>query len=466
MIPITVRQACADCAGTYTGDEDIIITGVVSDTRQISDGDLFAAFDGERVNGASFAAQALQLGARAILTSDPDTALATGAPETSLLVVPDVARALGDLARANIERVRESGNADFRLVAITGSVGKTTTKDLLAQILSVRGPIIAPPGSFNNEIGLPLTALRADNSTATLVLEMGADNIGNIEYLTSIAPPDIAAVLIVARAHLGEFGGIEKVAQAKSEMLYGARQGAPIILNADDERVADMAKLARGPVIFFSAEKEADVYARNITEDASGHPSFDMCFGDDTYPVTLHLSGRHHVANALAAASIAYGLGLSGERIADQLNHAQALSPHRMDVRNIGGVCIIDDSYNANPDSMRAGIAALCHIGGRGRTIAVLGAMLELGDASASEHRALASVLEQAGVDILVCVGQGTQELYQAAMRKGIECHSVADSEEAYTLLCSMTVDNDTLLLKGSNGSGIWKIADLFFGKD
>ena len=284
--------------------------------------------------------------------------------------------------------------------------------------------------------------------------------------VTSIAPPDIAAVLIVARAHLGEFGGIEKVAQAKSEMLYGARDGAPIILNADDERVADMAIVARGPVIFFSTEKEVDVYACNVSEDSLGRASFDICFGDETYPVTLHLSGRHHVSNALAAASIAYGLGLSAETIAYQLNHAHALSPHRMDVRTIGGVCIIDDSYNANPDSMRAGIAALSHIGAGGRTIAVLGAMLELGDESEKEHRALASVLAQEHVDILVCVGNGTHELSQAAVREGIECHSVADSEQAYTLLCSMIADNDTLLLKGSNGSGVWRIADLFFGKD
>lgn len=466
MIPITLGQACRDCAGTYTGNEDLVITGVVSDTRQVSGGELFAAFNGERVNGASFAAKALQLGARAVLTNDPQTALNSGASQASLLVVSDVAVALGDLARANIERIRASANSDFRLVAVTGSVGKTTTKDLLAQILSVRGSVIAPPGSFNNEIGLPLTVLRADDSTATLVLEMGADNIGNIEYLTSIAPPDIAAVLIVARAHLGEFGGIEKIAQAKSEIIQGARDGAPIVLNADDERVANMAKMARGRVIFFSAEKEADVYACNIVEDTYGHASFDMCIEGESYPITLRLSGRHHVSNALAAATIAHGLGLSGETIAGQLNQAQALSPHRMDVRNIGRLCVIDDSYNANPDSMRAGIAALSHIGGQGRTIAVLGAMLELGNASDSEHRALASVLAQTGVDILVCVGEGTEELYRAAMREGLECHSVADPEQAYTLLCSMTVDNDTLLLKGSNGSGVWKIADLFFRRD
>lgn len=466
MIPITLGQAQLDCKGAYTGDKDIVISGVLSDTRQISGGELFAAFDGARVNGASLAAQALELGACAVLTSDPDTALASGAPATSLLVVSDVATALGDLARANIARVRESGNPDFRLVAITGSVGKTTTKDLLAQVLSVRGPIIAPPGSFNNEIGLPLTALRADESTATLVLEMGADNIGNIEYLTSIAPPDIAGVLIVARAHLGEFGGIEKTAQAKSEMLLGAREGAPIILNADDGRVADMARLARGRVIFFSCEKEADVYACNCAEDALGRASFDLCLDGESYRVALQLSGKHHVTNALATASIAYGLGLSGDVIAAELSKARALSPHRMDVRDIDGVCIIDDSYNANPDSMRAGIAALAHIGAQGRTIAVLGAMLELGEASDQEHRELAGVLAQADIDILVCVGQGTQELSQAAVREGIECHTVADADEAYNLLCSMTVDNDTLLLKGSNGSGVWKIADLFFGKD
>ncbi|MBR5951177.1 MAG: UDP-N-acetylmuramoyl-tripeptide--D-alanyl-D-alanine ligase [Actinomycetaceae bacterium] len=466
MIPITLGQACHDCSGTYIGDKDLVITGVVSDTRQIKGGELFAAFDGERVNGATFAKQALELGARAILTNDVSVARATGAPESSLLVVPDVAVALGDLARANIARIREGENSDFCIVGVTGSVGKTTTKDLLAQILSVRGSLIAPPGSFNNEIGLPLTALRADSSTSTLILEMGADQVGNIDYLTSIASPDVAVVLIVARAHVGGFGGIDKVAQAKSEMLDGARQGAPVILNADDERVAAMASKARGPVIFFSSEKEVDVYAVNISDDEAGRASFDLFIDGESHPVTLRLSGKHHVSNALAAASVAHALGISAETIASQLGSAQALSPHRMDVRTVGGVRIIDDSYNANPDSMRAGIVALSRIGAHGRKIAVLGAMLELGEESASEHRALATVLSRSGVDILVCVSDGTQELYSAAQGEGIECHSVLDPQEAYNLLCSMTVDNDTLLLKGSNGSGVWKIADLFFGKD
>lgn len=463
MFAVTLSQLAADCEALEIPHAHTRVTGLVTDTRQIHGGEVFAAIKGERVDGATLAGAALKAGAVGVLTSDPDTALAGGADAHSLIVVDSVPGALARAARANVERIRAAGNPDFRIVAVTGSVGKTTTKDLLARILVCRGPLVAPPGSFNNEIGLPLTVLRADEKTATLVLEMGADHVGNIAYLTSIAPPDVGGVLAVARAHLGEFGGIDNVARAKAEMLAGIIDSGPVVLNADDERVAAMAPLARGPVIFFSRTQPSDVWAENIVCDEAGHPSFTLHIADDTERVSLGLVGAHHVANALGAAALAHAIGVPTTQIAVGLDGATAASPHRMDVRQIAGATIIDDSYNANPDSMRAGIAALADIGGEGRKLAVLGAMLELGEASEAEHAALAPVLVEAGVSVLILVGEGLSSLYDAATLEGLQVFDVADSMAALDTLESCIDAGDTILIKGSNGSGVWKLADALF---
>ena len=465
MIPVTLAQLAQDCMGDLGGHAGALVTDISTDTRSLSGGELFVAIRGERVDGASLAGQAIRAGAVGVLTSDPETAVASGAPADRLVVVPDVVQALGAVARGNLERARSYGNPDLTVVAVTGSVGKTTTKDLLAAILAERGPIIAPPGSFNNEIGLPMTVLRADANTATLVLEMGADHIGNIEYLTSIASPDVAAVLIVARAHLGEFGGIENVARAKSEIIVGSRPGAIAVLNADDARVTAMRSLATGPVVTFSAVGNADVFASDITTDAAGHASFVLHHGQESLPVTLQLVGVHHVSNALAAASVAIALGTSLRHVAGVLSSSGPASPHRMDVRVVDGVTIIDDSYNANPDSMRAGLAGLGHVGLGHRKIAVLGEMLELGDASAAEHAALASVAKEAGVDILVCVGSGTRALSASAIAEGLNVINAENPDSALVVLSKTLEPGDAVLVKGSNGSGVWRIADALNGK-
>ncbi len=468
MIPVTLAQLARDCDGQVVGSPTTLISDLSTDTRTIAPGAIFAAIKGERVDGATLAGQALDNGAAAVLTSDPVTAVACGVKPDNIVVVDDVQIAIGKLARANLNRLREDGNPLLKVVAITGSVGKTTTKDLLAAILAERGPIIAPPGSFNNELGLPLTVLRAGEETATLVLEMGADRVGNIDYLTSIARPDVSAVLIVARAHLGEFGGIDKVAEAKSELVTGTIEGGPVILNADDPRVAAMATLAHGPVTTFSrlGSTEADVSARDIRVDETGRASFTLVTAEGAAPVALQLVGEHHVANALAAAAVSVKLGIELVHIVDVLSSVGPASPHRMDVQDIRGITIIDDAYNGNPDSMRAGIAALARLGKNRRRIAVLGAMLELGEASDSEHAALAPVLREADVDAVVCVGDGIEALRAAASAEGLDVIEAANPDEALELLDNLFVTGDVVLLKGSNGSGVWRIADALVGEE
>ncbi|PFG38407.1 UDP-N-acetylmuramoyl-tripeptide--D-alanyl-D-alanine ligase [Georgenia soli] len=472
MIEMTLAQVAAVTGGELAGEEDVPVTGdVVTDSRAVAPGALFAAFVGEHVDGHDFVVGALEAGAAGALVSRP----VPGADAARTVLVDDVAAALGRLARHVLAELRARRGAEdpLQVVAVTGSVGKTTTKDLLARLLAPLGERIAPPGSLNNEIGLPLTVLRATGTTRTLVLEMGADHVGNLEYLTSVAPPDVAVVLAVGRAHLGEFGGIENVARAKSELVAGLAPGGTAVLNADDARVAAMASLAPAKVVRFGRSDGADVRAEDVRVDDAGRAAFRLVTPQVSLDVRLALVGEHHVTNALAAASVALELGVAPETVADVLAGAGAASPHRMDVRDrADGVRVVDDSYNANPDSVRAGLRALVGLADGRRSVAVLGEMLELGEYSDAEHRAVGADAVRLGVDVVVAVGEGTTALAAGAReaadgapggsadRAGHEVVQVPDVDAARTLLDQRLRHGDVVLLKGSNGSGIWRLAD------
>ncbi|MDK6906586.1 UDP-N-acetylmuramoyl-tripeptide--D-alanyl-D-alanine ligase [Actinotignum timonense] len=464
MISMSSAEVIAAVGGTALAPLcDTEVTAAVIDTRAITPGALFAAVKGARVDANTLSGQARAAGASLILTEDGQAARAGGAEAERIIVVDDIPAALGRLARHNLELARHV-NPDLRVIAVTGSVGKTTTKDLLAAICRERGDVVAPPGSLNNEIGLPLTVLRVGANTATLVAEMGADHIGNLAYLTSIAPPDIAVVLVVARAHLGEFGGIENVARAKAELVEGLREDGIAILNADDPRVAAMAgQVASGRVRTFGRVHPADVTASDITLGSDGRASFTLHMNDGAATVNLGLVGEHQVMNALAAATAAAAAGVSLPAIVAGLSSGPA-SAHRMDVFRRGSTLIIDDSYNANPDSMRAGIAALGQLGS-GRKAAILGDMLELGAASREEHLALLPALEAAGVSLLIAVGPQMAALAEAARDAGITARAVGAWEEAEAELSDMLNEDGALLIKGSHGSGVWHIATRLKGE-
>lgn len=489
MLPTLLNDVAAQCSGMIAASQaadtpsaelpaQVIIRGVVTDNRAVKEGDLFVAIAGERVDGNTFAGDALKRGAAGVMTEDASAALAAGADPQRLIVVDNVYAALGNLAREQLKLVRKHGRKDFTVIAVTGSVGKTTTKDLLGALLAQRGSAIVPPGSFNNELGLPLTVLRADETTATLILEMGAGARGDLAYLTSIAPPDISIVLIVARAHLGFMGGIEAVAKAKQELVEHTREGGIVVLNADDKRVTAMslAAPARTRVKYFSAhtqalpsetesihsgiEQHADLYASDITLDTEGHASFTLHAPNGNTSVTLALVGEHHVTNALAAASVAYELGVSLSEIARILNQTGPISEHRMNVTKHHDVTLIDDSYNANPDSVRAGIDAAVHIAAGRRVVAVLGQMAELGEVSAQEHLALGEYASAAGIDRLVAVGDGVENLIEGAREAGIAEAEHICLDEAARFVQSIIASGDVILVKGSHSSGVWCVAD------
>ncbi|HEY3480062.1 MAG TPA: UDP-N-acetylmuramoyl-tripeptide--D-alanyl-D-alanine ligase [Streptomyces sp.] len=461
MIPLTLAEVATAVGGSMHDipDAELCVTGpVVIDSREAVPGALFAAFAGERADGHDFAAQVVAAGAVAVLGTRP-----VGVPA---IVVDDVQTALGALAKHVIERLGAT------VVALTGSAGKTSTKDLVAQLLQKAAPTVWTPGSLNNEIGLPLTALRADESTRHLVLEMGARGIGHIRYLTGLTPPRIGVVLNVGSAHIGEFGGREQIAQAKGELveaLPAAADGGIAVLNADDPLVLAMASRTRARVVTFGESEPATIRALAARPNDRGQPLFTLRTPSGCADVTLRLYGEHHVSNALAAAAVASELGMPVDEIATALSAAGSLSHWRMEVtERPDGVTVVNDAYNANPESMRAALRALVAMGRSsqargGRTWAVLGKMAELGGESLVEHDAVGRLAVRLNVSKLVAVG-GTEAawLQMGAYNEGSwgeESVHVSDAKAAIDLLRSEVRPGDVVLVKASRSVGLESVA-------
>ena len=471
---LSLSQIAAAVGGRLIGPDATVTGPVVTDSRQASPGALFVAVHGERTDGHAHLGSAGTLGAVGAIVSDlkaARTGLSEEAAEAEdlpmgLVLVEDTVVALGALARTHLAGLRQ-GAVDrgerLTVVAMTGSVGKTTTKDLTRQLLAASGPTVAPRASFNNEIGLPLTVLEADESTRYLVLEMGASGPGHIAYLTDIAPLDAAGVLMIGHAHMGGFGSIEGVAAAKAEIIAGLLPEGTAILNADDARCAAMAELAPARVLTFSAQGDsADLRAENVVLDEAARAAFDLHLPGLDAPrrVQLAVAGAHNVANALAAAGLALAAGLEPELIAERLGSVSIESPHRMDVSELSGdLLLIDASYNANIDSMKAALAALPALAGSRRRVVVVSEMLELGESSAADHARTGELAAQAGAAMLIGIGS-TQEALDAARARGVEVVGFEDSATAISQIDALLSDGDAVLVKGSNGSGAWRLAD------
>jgi len=454
VIPLSLAQIAEITGATLdrAPDPHALVTGpVVIDSREAKPGGLFAALPGERVDGHDFAGAAAAAGAVAVLASRP-----VGVPA---LVVPDVQAALALLARAVIDRL-----PGLTIAGITGSSGKTTTKDLLAQVAERLGPTVAPAGSFNNELGHPLTVLRADDRTRYLVLELGARGRGHIARLCAIAPPRLGAVLNVGRAHVGGyFADQAEVAQAKGELVEALPADGVAVLNADDSAVIRMTSRTAARVITFGRAGQADVRAADVTMDAAGRASFTLVTPVGTAPVRLNLRGEHNVSNALATAALAGALGMTPADAAGALSAAVARSKGRMDVmRRPDGVQVINDAYNANPESMRAALTALASMANGGRAFAVLGQMAELGGNSQAWHEEVGAFAARTGVSGLVVVGeQAAPMLAGARSERGWrgELLHVPDGPAAVAALAGRIRPGDTVLVKASRAVALWEVA-------
>ncbi|MBP3947357.1 UDP-N-acetylmuramoyl-tripeptide--D-alanyl-D-alanine ligase [Corynebacterium sp. Marseille-P3884] len=503
MIPMTLADIAQVTGGTLSesADPQATVTSYVEfDSRKITPGGLFVALPGSNVDGHDFAESAIARGAVGVLVArevgvpavilppveqieGDNSDLAAGDPDGSArAVVAGMAKLAGHVARTLVDK------HGLRITGVTGSAGKTSTKDLIANVLGHGGETVAPPGSFNNEIGLPYTVLRCTENTAFLVAEMSARNVGHIAQLASIAPPHIGVVLNVGSAHLGEFGSRENIAQAKGELVEALPADGVAILNADDDLVAGMAPRTHGRVVRFSAEHggatghgAAEYYATDIKLDDVARATFTMHSpAGGPQRVSLKVFGAHQVSNALAAAAVGIEAGLDAATVADALSNAHSVSVNRMDVNTrADGVTVINDAYNANPDSMRAGIAALGFTAAARpgvRSIAVLGEMGELGSDSVEAHRALGDELARYRVTHLVVVGESeeTRVLAERAAGRGIQTHSAGGVDAAADIVSEIVRtappgegnwrnrdDRDVVLVKASNAVGLWRVAEI-----
>ncbi|MEJ5928876.1 UDP-N-acetylmuramoyl-tripeptide--D-alanyl-D-alanine ligase [Corynebacterium sp. H128] len=489
MINLTLAQIADAVGGTLSGGADQatqVTSSVEFDSRKLQPGSLFVALPGQRVDGHDFAEQAIQAGAVAVLAARdvgvpaivvPSTEVPTSNADAFAMAgekaeaMAAVLAALGRLARFVIERC--AADSGLTVVGVTGSAGKTSTKDLMATVLGNAGATVAPPGSFNNEIGHPYTALRCDEETRFLVAEMSARGIGHIARLAEIAPPRIGVVLNVGTAHLGEFGSRENIAQAKGELIESLPADGLAVLNADDSFVKAMARRTSARVVYTSVREPADYYATDIRLDEVARASFNLHVAGTTqaYPVSLQVFGEHQVSNALAAAAVGIAAGLSAQQVAAALSSHHTASANRMDVQTrADGVTIINDSYNANPDSMRAGIAALSYTAhGRNdvHSWAILGQMGELGDNAITEHEALAEVLVKMQVDRLVVVGGdvNSHALATSAEQRGITTMTVDSADAAINVVDRELRPGDVVLVKASNSARLWRVAEGLLGQ-
>lgn len=441
---------------------------VVIDSRRMSPGALFVAIAGERFDGHDFCAMAQEAGAAAVMVSHR---VEVDIPQ---LVVDDTVAGLSELARNVVSRARGTGLIS---VGLTGSSGKTSTKDLVAQILADEGETVAPPGSLNNEIGVPLTCCRVGEKTRYLVSELGARGIGHIAWLTSIVPPDVALVLNVGVAHLGEFGGVEETARAKGELVEAVAKEGWAILNANDPRVAAMSTRTSGRVGYFATGTRPEISAElvvttlDVILDALGRPSFTLSvdhLGQRTeHRVSLKLTGAHQAANAAAAAAAAIAAGIAPQRVAASLNRAQVKSAWRMAVtERSDGVLIINDAYNANPDSTAAAIDTLHHLYASrrlshpgARAFAVLGDMLELGEDAAVLHQKVGASLQ---VDEVLAVGDHACDIVAGASKNGVPGRMVNKDDVIAALDLR---PGDIVLFKASRGIGLETVAQLLEGE-
>ncbi|KAB8182634.1 UDP-N-acetylmuramoyl-tripeptide--D-alanyl-D-alanine ligase [Nonomuraea phyllanthi] len=458
MIPMTLNTI-AQVVGARLYDvrdpEALVTAPSAVDSREVVPGGLFVATVGARVDGHDYAAGAVADGAVAALASRP-----VGVPA---LVVEDVQLALGLLAGHLLEHISPT------VIGLTGSVGKTTTKDLLAQVLERHATTVATDRSFNNELGLPLTVLRADATTRYLVLEMGAGRKGDLTYLTGLAPPQVGLVLNVGTAHVERMGaGPADVAEAKGELVEALPADGFALLNADDPYVMGMAGRTKAHILLYGRSSGAQVRAEDVRMGDRARIAFELVTPSGRAPVELRLIGEHQVSNALAAAAVATALGLGVAEIADGLNAARRRSAGRLEiVERPDGITIVNDAYNASPESMRAGLRAVKALAGTRRTVAVLGAMGQQANASRARHAEMGRLVSDLGFDVLIAVGAGDPlAMAEAAQssNQGVAVHAAEDVAGALRLATALLEPGDVVFVKASSEIGLGACARALAG--
>ncbi|MFM5905963.1 MAG: UDP-N-acetylmuramoyl-tripeptide--D-alanyl-D-alanine ligase [Micrococcales bacterium] len=457
MIELSAAQVAEAVGGEVVGDSALVVTGSVeTDSRLVSEGSIFVAKPGEVTDGHLFVAQAQASGAVvAIVEHLVDSSI-------TQIVVPDAVLALGKLAQFVLEQVRDS----VKVIGITGSNGKTTTKNMLRAILEQVGPTVAPIESYNNEVGAPISVLRVDRNTRFLVAELGADGIGSIAYLAKLIRPDVAVELKVGLAHVGEFGGIEVTAKIKAELLENTASNAVAVLNRDDAYIREMSHKAVGQILWFGTGPDCNYRAENLQLSLDG-TSFDLVWPDGSVDkIRLQIIGEHHVMNALASAAVADSLQVDRPLIVSALQSLPLAERWRMQLTNrADGVSVINDAYNASPDSTKAALQTLAQLGrstGR-RTIAVLGEMAELGEFSRTEHDAIGRLAVRLNLNQVIAVGENAKLIHMGATQEGSydgESLYFDAIEPAFDAISGMLRSGDIVLVKSSKSANLRHLGD------
>jgi len=452
MIRMTLDEIAKVTGGRLVNaSPSVAVTGGVEfDSRKVGPGGLFVAFEGEKVDGHSFAAGVVAAGAAGVLSTRD-----TGHPG---VVVEEPLAALAALAHAVVERL-----PGLTIVGVTGSSGKTTTKDYIGQLLARLGPTIAPAGTLNNELGFPYTVLQATEQTGFLVLEMAARAIGHIRYLCEIARPGVGVVLNIGAAHIGLFGTVEGTAQAKGELVEALPATGVAVLNADDPLVAGMAPRTSARVLLTGESADAAVRATDVTLDEGSRAAYTIRFNEKSGYVRLRVAGRHQVPNTLAAAGVALSLGMEFDDLVTALSEIGIVSSRRMDVfTRPDGVTVIDDSYNANTSSTSAALHALATMRADGRRVAVLGYMAELGEQERAGHEEVGRLAAELGVDRIVAVAANARPILDGATTvKGWTGEAIfaADQADALEIVRGDLRAGDVVLVKGSRYR-TWDVVD------
>jgi UDP-N-acetylmuramoyl-tripeptide--D-alanyl-D-alanine ligase len=425
-----------------SGTVDVV--GVSTDTRSLRPGDLFVALRGPRFDGHAFIAEAAAKGAAAVLVSGspPD-------PVVPAVLVPDTLEALQRLAASQRARMQ------VQVVGVTGTNGKTTTKDLTALVLGTRFSVLKTEGNFNNQIGLPLMLLRLRSIHRVAVLEMGMSGLGEIELLCRLSRPSLGVLTNIAPAHTLQLGSVENIARAKGELADALGSDGTLVANGDDPLVRGIAEGARCKVLTYGIGGGADLVARDISVADQGSATFRV----EGVVVRLQLWGRHNVHNALAALLVGHAMGVPLEEGAAALASARP-APGRMVVRTVHGVTVIDDSYNANPASVESAIGSLRMMAVPGKSVLVLGEMRELGDYTEEGHRRVGRAC--VGVDVLIGLGSLVGPALEEAASHGVRVHSAGGHDEAARLLMEILEPGDAVLFKGSRAVAIERVLELW----
>ncbi|HEX9092868.1 MAG TPA: UDP-N-acetylmuramoyl-tripeptide--D-alanyl-D-alanine ligase [Coriobacteriia bacterium] len=454
----------AEVAGgeLVSGSPDTMVNGVSVDSRTVTAGCAFVAFAGENVDGHVFAAEALRAGARALIVTRWDDRVQAALEQSrrrdaAVVQVPDAAAAVAALARYHRSRLA------CPVVGVTGSTGKTTTKDFLTAALGTRLRVTATEGNRNNELGVPLTVLAAGTETDVLVVEMGMRGAGQIAALCEIARPTHGLVTNIGQTHMELLGTQEAIAHAKGELVRCVPPDGRVFLNGDDVWSRELAEEAAAPVTFYGADKGNDVRFADVTVDDEGRPTMTLKAGRRHHLVTLAVPGRHNAYNAAAAAAVALELGLDLKDVAEGLESA-SLTEWRMQVFTVAsGVTVVNDAYNANPTSMRAALTALRDMRPEGRRVAVLGDMAELGSLAELAHFRLGEEVAHSHVDILVTVGALARRIGDGARAEGMPEDSVRPclaAVEASEVLDDLLEPGDVVLVKASRSMGLERVVE------